>query len=461
MAVCLPISSHRWLLLLLWTRIPSTRAFANYLLSGGGCFTDLDPSEVIMNAAVVAADIVQPNYNMHIDMDGPLKSEHVLTEFPATLTLQVLGDKPPADYQWVLDVLDGAKAHFVNGQCEGKRRVSGRGASDAVQVVVEEPGAVIVAGWAAKHEAVKLVPSITFVQASKGANGAVSNQEKEPVVGEAAKEATQHEDWVALLLSEAGCSMEHVRDGTMNQLESYSITASDHELTGRIEGSLPAQLFLSWKGEAPSGYDRILLESSQGASFEHGHCGGQRLVLGAEGAWPPLTVHQQLDITVWALYSSPSATQLVRVRPLVVPQAHEDPQKGVDERIRVGDLHQQIRDHRAKLGRRSKGSAASEESTDHRGGAAAAKTGRHASSHARLPKSSSKKDSEPIRLPVRAHHHMLGPLHPAEDEHPSLGFTVGTSYFVGLAILVAGPILVIRLCLGASGRRRKGRKGIL
>lgn len=169
------------ILFLLW-QFDFCHAFASYLLSKSNCWTELSTDEVIMNHAVVAAaESDDPHMQIQVvQIDGSntvftiVDHRIAVPSFPITVPLRLAtSDDSPTnpDFQWAMDVLEqngenGAsdqRSTFVNGGCEAKNRVAGRGAKEYVQVIVAQPGATVVAAWATSHEAVRLTPAIEFV----------------------------------------------------------------------------------------------------------------------------------------------------------------------------------------------------------------------------------------------------------------------------------------------------------
>ena len=152
-------------------------AFPTYLLSKSNCWTELATDEVIMNHPVVAATdsddtfmrIViatvgdkDKKYEISDQNDQSIVS---IKEFPAVVPLQVVttNENTNQDYQYAMDVV--GEGFFEGGSCEGKSRVAARG-TETVHVTVNQPGASVVAAWAAGFEATRLTPILTFVQAA-------------------------------------------------------------------------------------------------------------------------------------------------------------------------------------------------------------------------------------------------------------------------------------------------------
>jgi hypothetical protein len=168
------------ILLALSCRIPSSHAFSNILLSKSNCWTELSVEEVIMNNKVVsAADSDDPH--MHIQLAPSTTTDEtyrwvasetgdkveILTDLPIDIPLRVVttNEDTDPDYQYAMDVTNERGTFANGGACEGKKRVSAR-SSDVVVVTITQSGAILVAAWAAGHEAVRLTPPLTFVVVS-------------------------------------------------------------------------------------------------------------------------------------------------------------------------------------------------------------------------------------------------------------------------------------------------------
>ena len=105
------------------------------------------------------------------------------------------------DYQWAMDVLvppesetaaderaPATSSTFVDGSCELKNRVAGRGAQETVQLLVvpqqpQQTTVRLVAAWATSHEAVRLTPVLELVvvllEEEDGAEGAIVSNNSE------------------------------------------------------------------------------------------------------------------------------------------------------------------------------------------------------------------------------------------------------------------------------------------
>ena len=131
--------------------------------------TELDTDEVIMNSAIVAAENSDDS-EMRIQVVGGTTNAQLEKVPPGKVALQVLTTNAAtnADYQYVLDVMDG-RAHFETGSCENKRRVAGRGKEIVELVLPEGETVVLTAGWAAGHEAVRLTPVLNVQAVSDDA----------------------------------------------------------------------------------------------------------------------------------------------------------------------------------------------------------------------------------------------------------------------------------------------------
>lgn len=132
-------------------------SFPAYLLSASNCWTQLSTDEVIMNAAVVAAD-ASDDPSMHI---------RIVTESDTIVTLAVAtsNSNTNPDYHWVMDVVvegeEASPCSFVKGSCDNRNRIIGR-AHDTVDL--QRPDSMtactVVAGWSAGHEEVRLTPVV-------------------------------------------------------------------------------------------------------------------------------------------------------------------------------------------------------------------------------------------------------------------------------------------------------------
>jgi uncharacterized protein YcfL len=195
MRTTLPLRRQRrgmacWLLLvfLFVQQVDQCHGFATYLLGNTGCMTELSTDEVIMNHNVIAAiDSDQPEIQLRLvddttrtilpfeqqqqqDADHSYHKYYLPNNGIYQLQLQYDNSKV-SDVQFVVDVIhhETGKGHFVQGQCDDQSRVTGRG-NDLVELELtlsneedlEEDEddtktcAILVAGWATGHEAVRL-----------------------------------------------------------------------------------------------------------------------------------------------------------------------------------------------------------------------------------------------------------------------------------------------------------------
>mmetsp|Transcript_8920 Transcript_8920/g.24721 ORF Transcript_8920/g.24721 Transcript_8920/m.24721 type:complete len:244 (-) Transcript_8920:76-807(-) len=198
-------------------------AFSNYLLASGGCYVELDDTEVIMNYQVVppvanpplVLSIVSPTPGLsYLDVndEDPTQPEIVLldperTTFPLEIQFKVVptppspsGDNKPTvgyGYEYVLQIVgsdnetdqDMIAASFADGACEGARRVAGRSMDTVLKMTLtqapsSEGGITVQAGWAEGHEAVKLLRGIRFVTHAGGAEATVDDDFDDEVAAE-------------------------------------------------------------------------------------------------------------------------------------------------------------------------------------------------------------------------------------------------------------------------------------
>jgi hypothetical protein len=506
-------------------------AFATYLLSSSGCMVDLDTTEVIMNHAVVSAeDSDDPNIHIYVVGGGDDKhailKEHAVDEFPITLMLQVLTKPNPnvfpstCNYQYIMDV--AGKAHFPKGSCEGKKRIAGN-LAEKMEVVIEEPGAVVWAGWACAHEAVRLIPAMEFTQMAVELEvvpeiEAVAPQEPDAVP---VAVADAQADWSTFLLSDAGCGAVQLSDINLAVIQNHLVEHDAQHALSVVSGtseSIPAELKLS----LDAAYDVVVLETSAGANFAPkdgvgSACGGQRVAVAHGEAWPKLTIHEDKDIRVWAVYSvagGDSSTKILyktshlkleyeasSTQPKVPAEAagQEDPKGGKKEDF-AGILEAQrklkddprSREHRGRPAKRADRQmqkdelvAAREQRTRdsekknrirNHGGVEQTKTERRDALLAkiqkdRLPGGAASSTAALLQRSGRGVAREAGTVGAAgslpktaagaagslPETDPAGVFYVGSSYYMGMAILVVANALAIQLCLVMS-QRKKGRR---
>jgi hypothetical protein len=186
--------------------------------------------------------------------------------------------------------------------------------------------------------------------------------------------------WDSILLTEAGCAAMDLStspaflQGKKVQIQAIGTSPAPSLqlfVKGAVEGSIPASVVIGLKQqkEQMTGndsdealeFETLVLQSSVGASFERGACQGQRVTVvhGRETQklqhepiqWPSLTIHKDMDITVWAIYERNGVLyriepplQLEWIPPIPLsaddkkPQASpdEDPQNPVDRQARHG-----------------------------------------------------------------------------------------------------------------------------
>jgi hypothetical protein len=122
-----------------------------------------DPHMRIQLAPSTATD---ETYRWVASETGGAKVE-ILADLPIDIPLRVVttNEGTDPDYQYAMDVTNERGTFADGGACEGKKRISAR-SSDVVVVTITQSGAILVAAWAAGHEAVRLTPPLTFVAVS-------------------------------------------------------------------------------------------------------------------------------------------------------------------------------------------------------------------------------------------------------------------------------------------------------
>ncbi|GKY90610.1 hypothetical protein MPSEU_000034600 [Mayamaea pseudoterrestris] len=458
-----------------------THGFASYLLTKGGCWTELSAGEAIMGASVLGVEEQDKTHGFHISVDGiaqPNDNQFAMdeSELPKKLSLQLVSsqDLPSQlqDYQWVMDIVepddehsqeDQPSASFVNGGCENSKRIAGR-AIKKVELTIHSLPVTIVAGWAPGHEAVKLVPTLSFVAKSTTTrgrdnnavetnqhdatvatalkNGALEHQESTKRIVIAVDEVQSNADsttgWANALVSPDGCQMQDF-DEMHSFLQKHQLTLdSDKEyplVLQKKEGSVPAQATLKFKDNAsslalPKAY-QLVLHTSLGTSFEQGLCNDQRRILIHRDAsnihepWPALVIHETSNpIIISGLLSDagddPSIKTIHRISTTF--EWSDDPQSIVDGKNRVETtLQRQI--HRQAGVKRNIGNERA--------------------------------------VPADIRHHAHGESRQKKyynDKGHRHGFVGGTSWYLGMLVLLAGPCFILPLCLHFSQTsRRKGR----
>ena len=205
----------------------SVDGFAAWLTEGAHCYTDLEPPEIIMNAAVVPYEksshkgiklqvysvggdgkegmLMVPtkmSNEMFYELEGP-QAEYVLKLHIPPEDLSALGD-----LQYVVDVSPSSPATFrgPNVGCD-RRRSHGRLKDEAgVRLKIDFDGeaadevdaadeVVVWAGWATGHEAVQLTEAVVFRRQKRKDN----NKDKKKDTVEAAEDAGRARAAAALI----------------------------------------------------------------------------------------------------------------------------------------------------------------------------------------------------------------------------------------------------------------------
>jgi hypothetical protein len=474
-------------------------AFADYLLNGGGCWTELSPEEVIMNHAVI--DHVEGE-NLRIIVGGYKVNDQdqiTLPRLPQTVQVSVAGSNSIKDYQYVIDVIEAdsqqdagdtgkeVMAAFDKGSCSRKRRISGRANDPPTSLVIHRTGARIVAGWATGHEAVKLTPTVTFVSPV----GVPEAGRKEAVKG-----AIKMPDWTSALVLSCPEVVE------AHSIGEYKVVYSPVKLAATRTTS-ENEIQLQWPSNTPRPQKLVLVSSSTDATFPGGVCGGlasaehsgpRRVLTAADNSAisiPVLTVHQPHTVKVYAFMYDAASSSIRRTDPFVLrwvpddaqkrkeaPKATDgaDPQRVADAKVLADPqlLHKQAEAYRKKdrvegvdRGRGSpvraddrdehqhhRDTLSQEEGVVEGDDAASAEHRRDmiedAADHQR-GKTHGRRDHVHHAL-----HHVLLHYDPPTAT-VAVDFTLGTSYYMGIAILIVSPILVVQFCLRSS-RKVKGRR---
>lgn len=389
------------------------------------------------------------------------------TQLPATISVQLIPVDAASfpshakDYQWVIDVVSpdevtDPSATFEGGSCDHSKRIAARQA-EVVRLSVRSLPVALVAGWAAGHEAVKLVPQLHITRRSGGGQTDKTEEEEDENPQEAALVAgtveeqaraalhdAPQEAWMSLLTEAEQACHYKLDDRSVDELlqeHDYSVETSSQELTILdVQGSGPIEVVLSLKSnsaDSSTAVQQLLLETSQGASFAGGLCDtGRRALIRdpKDESWPKLTIARSSDsITIVGLYSEATSKTdnsqkavIYRTKPFLI--GSHDPQKLVDQQARVHQaLHQQITRHHGKT-RGDEKEPRREETARHR----------------QSPEYRQQAGSYSNRISIK--------------DGGRFTFVGGRDWYIGMMILLAIPLVVVPLCLHLSKvSRRKGR----
>lgn len=168
----------------LFLSIPLLHAFPDNLYGPVGCATELATDEVIMNSLITSyADSRDSAVTVVVlapDGTTELESPIIVSKVPMTVTMVVRNPNRLGGMQYVMDVSHAAAptttnengeadttnvgAHFELGQCDGKKRVTGRPGDRHTLIIdkIPETPIQVWAGWACSHETVTLTNYFIF-----------------------------------------------------------------------------------------------------------------------------------------------------------------------------------------------------------------------------------------------------------------------------------------------------------
>jgi len=463
---------------LLLSRFPRRcSGFATYLLTGSGCYTELDPDEVIMNFNVLSLSEQRdkqelPTMNLavngYVPRPGAGGENGVvrLSHFPATLGLQVLPAAASsdtaerdaiADYQFVVDVVHpddeeggggNAVAHpkmtasFERGSCDNRKRITGskrdvvklkvdlEGNDDAaIGGTTEEDTAIsLVAGWAAGHEAVKLTPGL----------------------------AIRRNPWTSAL--QRDCSRDALEVSTRARF-TFVEAAVELRIVPYSAGIGTGDAFLV-KLNGHSNIEALVLEC-QLCSFKSGgvgrvSCDGRRVVLDALFLGPNSIDDEEDESALWPVVEALDTGNTGSA-------AKRDEHRGHLKQRPITPENGNIATEPAVLGLYS----LAKESALRRTKPAMLPLRRTATDRnsrlaadpvVKVPVDPQKRVDEQALLSERLAEQIQRQNVEKSGTAGSLpAFQVGADYFIGLAILLVAPVLVIQLCLQMS-RGDKGKK---
>lgn len=177
-------------------------AFPDNLYGPVGCATELATDEVILNSLITSfansRDSAVTVVVLAPDGTTELESPVVVSKVPMTVTMVVRNPNSLGGMQYVMDVgsttaaaaegtgsgATGTGAYFERGQCDGKKRVTGRPGDRHTLIIEKIPETPIQvwAGWACSHETVTLTNYFIFSKQPEHGGGAA--QAVEEAVGQ-------------------------------------------------------------------------------------------------------------------------------------------------------------------------------------------------------------------------------------------------------------------------------------
>jgi hypothetical protein len=211
----------------------------NLIVTGIGCMTELDTSEIIMNNVVMAPE--ESDFpKMHlavVENDNHMESPYHYHHDHDQLSIAFVNPYSPKEFnedvQFIMEV-DGPAEFIAGGTigCEGNKRVSARLLDNNGEVTLQlqdtSASFKVWAGWATGHSAVKLTPNLLLEPHDVG-----GEEEKPPPP----KEGTKPEE-KKLQEEEEIKNKDRVAD-EMSKMKSKDRTTEESDKKIKPKGSLP------------------------------------------------------------------------------------------------------------------------------------------------------------------------------------------------------------------------------
>ena len=365
--------TRRWvcLLMIAWAPFATVvvvHGFASYMTSTANCFIELDPSEVVMNHRMVAAPAWSNTDTTNIrivvtDLDGQAlptqphatrndRQEVPVTQFPVQVHVQVTGTQPDAQYVLQVAANDDDSdnnqpyTYFTDGRCDQQARTTGRINDAGATLTIHAPATHLWGGWAAGHEAVRLLPGFVFVL---GDDEAPAQDEPASII------TSSLSSWTDFMVTEQGCTSVPLSDLPV-KVHDRDVQPTVHQARLEVQQSLPHHAYEIGLSVTTTTVQDVVVEVSTGAQWQDAVCdGAQRRVLTnvtnnqqPTVALGTLQIDQDTDetsVTVRALYSVTENQHVVyTAEPLTIAV---DPQKQVERQARRDprDILAQIQGH--------------------------------------------------------------------------------------------------------------------